>query len=125
MQIKERGICPFRVHTDKQMGGCVLQMGRETLCYSQDTHPLMYQNDHYSCPLLSRLTLSVETYINVERMIEYVSSFQDTRETYMNLWPLLSGIAKMKDARTEKGKEIEQLSKKVKKQLEEIVLDFS
>ncbi|MFX0173048.1 MAG: hypothetical protein ACFE9L_14140 [Candidatus Hodarchaeota archaeon] len=111
--------------------GCVLQMGKEALCFSSDPRPLLYNKkenneDHYFCPLLSKVIISIETYKEIENLVESVLLIQDNEEICMNLWPMVSGIARMKDkASTVKGKEIQSLSQKVRDELEEIVLNIS
>lgn len=129
--LAERGVCPFRVKTANYQPGCVLQMGKESLCYTQDIRPLLYNKGkneevHYFCPLLTKVTLSVETYKEIENLIESVLPIQDREEICINLWPMLSGIAKMKNkASTAKGKEIQSLSRKVRDELENIILNLS
>jgi hypothetical protein len=126
MQFRKRGYCPFRIATSDYQAGCVLKMGGEKLCYSKDIDPLLYHNDYYSCPLFPKVKLSLETYDEIKKIVDSILLIQDKEETCLNLWPMLSGISKMKnDAATTKGREMKKISKKVKNELQDIVLNLT
>ena len=124
MDHRKRGLCPFRVSTDSFQPGCVLQMGRATLCYSSDKRPLLYKEDSgFYCPLIPSMILSEDNYKEIEDLVQTILPIQDEEETCINLWPIFKGIAKKK-AESGKGRELGNLSQKVKNRLEEIVLNL-
>lgn len=125
MQVLHRGFCPFRLETSDYQAGCVLQLGKESLCYSQDARPLMSRHNHFFCPLMN-FTLSKKTYKEVKRLITPILAIQDEESTGINIWPLLTGMSATKhNATTFEGKEMISLSKRVLFELEEIVFELS
>lgn len=123
--IDKQGFCPFRVEKRNFQAGCVLQMGLETLCYSQDIYPLIGRDSEYYCPLL-KISISSKTYEEIERIIHPILMIQDAENTSINLWPLLTGVATPQNlAKTKKGKELQKLSGRVKEELQEIIFELS
>ncbi|UCE13482.1 MAG: hypothetical protein JSV04_15035 [Candidatus Heimdallarchaeota archaeon] len=113
------------METSNYQAGCVLQLGKESLCYSQDARPLMKKDGYFFCPLMN-FTLSEETYQEINRVITPILAIQDEESTGINIWPLLTGMSATKHiATTIKGKEMVSLSKKVLYELEEIVFGLS
>jgi hypothetical protein len=126
MQILSLGYCPFRVEVSNFKAGCVLQMGNESTCYTQDVKPLIQraETDNYFCPLI-KFELPIDIYNAISRLIEPLLTIQDHENTGINVWPMVKGISTMKNkATTPEGKEIERISQKVKDALEKIVLDL-
>ncbi|MHA2306974.1 MAG: hypothetical protein ACXACU_16470 [Candidatus Hodarchaeales archaeon] len=126
MQILSQGFCPFRVEVSDYQAGCVLRMGNESTCYSQDIKPLIQKEGakNYFCPLL-KFDLSQETYLAIERLVEPLLTIQDSENTGINIWPMVKGISQMKHkATTSKGKEIEKMSQEIKSVLDQIVMDL-
>lgn len=124
MQVLSQGFCPFRVEVSDFQAGCVLRMGTESTCFTQDIKPLLSQDEGYFC-LLLKFNLSQEMYLAIERLIELVLTIQDSENTGINIWPIVKGLSKMKyQATTPEGKEIEEICQKIKAELEEIVLDL-
>lgn len=121
-----RSYCPFRVEVSEHLPGCVLQKGKESLCYSTDHKPLVLRDDEvFYCLLLPQVGLSKETISEVEQLVQYIFTIQDQESTTINLWPMLTGIANSKNrATTPNGKVMEELAEKVRKDLEEIIFDF-
>ena len=126
MQVLSLGWCPFRVETSNFKAGCVLRMGNESTCYTQDSKPLIQRvdTDDYFCPLI-KFELSKDIYIAITRLIKPLLTIQDDENTGINVLPLIKGISQMKHkATTPEGKEIEIISRKVKDELEKIVFDL-
>lgn len=124
MQRLSRGLCPFRVQLPSFQSGCVLQLKQEAMCYTQDLRPLFHQNDQYTCPLLG-VRLDEKLYAKIEILVDQVLAIQTDDEICSNCWPMLSGIARMKNSKTLQGMELEQLAVEVKDSLQDIVLDFA
>jgi len=128
MQIISQGFCPFRVEKDNFQAGCVLRMGQTALCYTQDTRPLLQTTsapDDFSCPLL-KVTISTETYMEIEEVLAPLLMIQDEQNTAINLWPMLSGWSNPKhEATSNKGQQIVQLSVNLKETLENIVVELT
>ena len=128
LTITHRVFCPFRVLIGNFQAGCVAQMGKDSLCYSQDARPLLPQNDqndHYFCPLLN-ISISTEVYQYLERILTPILEIQDEENTGISVWPLLSSnsfIWKHK-AITREGKEMEGLIEKLREILEEIIFNL-
>ncbi|MFW9777583.1 MAG: hypothetical protein ACFFE8_01935 [Candidatus Heimdallarchaeota archaeon] len=125
MSIIGFGFCPFRVEYESFRAGCKLQI--KTLCYSQHARPLLQMDDKpgYQCPVL-HFTLSAGTYEEIESIIHKILKIQDEENTALNIWPMLSGVANPKHkSTTPEGKGIQQLSKKVRDELEQIIYDIS
>ncbi|MFX1505202.1 MAG: hypothetical protein ACFFDC_03715 [Promethearchaeota archaeon] len=125
LTITQRVFCPFRILIGDFQAGCVAQMGKNSLCYSQDARPLLSQNNHFFCPLLN-IQISKETYEYLERVLTPILDIQDEENTGISVWPLLSSnsfIWKHKSI-TDKGKEIEQLIEKLRGILEEIIFNL-
>lgn len=79
----------------------------------------------YQCPVL-HFTLSAGTYEEIESIIHKILKIQDEENTALNIWPMLSGVANPKHkSTTPEGKGIQQLSKKVRDELEQIIYDIS
>lgn len=124
MTYKNRGFCPYRVQKGNFQAGCALQLGREVLCYSQDHKPLLSQDNGYFCPKL-KFTLSFGTYAEIEQITHMILAIQDTDNTCYNLWPMLTGVANPRNpAKTGGGKVLQQLSEKVRRELENIAFDL-
>ncbi|MHA2202629.1 MAG: hypothetical protein ACW991_02960 [Candidatus Hodarchaeales archaeon] len=125
LTITHRAFCPFRILIGDFQAGCVAQMGKDTLCYSQDARPLLPQNDQYFCPLLN-ITIPTEIYQYLERILASLLEIQDEENTGISVWPLLSShsfIWKHK-AITDEGKEMEELVEKLRGILEEIIFNL-
>ena len=120
----EHGFCPFRVKVKAERAGCVLQMGAESLCYSEDSFPLINQVEYYFCPMI-QIKIGLETYENIELLINSVLNIQDEQNTYFNLWSLISGMSNPKiKAETENGREIQHNCKKILYDLRDIIADI-
>lgn len=120
----ETGFCPFRIETSGFLAGCILQIGKETPCYSQDAKPLRNQGDCFFCPLL-KFNLSKATYDEFGKLVSPLLAIQDEASTGINLWPMISGMADpTHQAITGKGIELQRLSAHVKEELEEIVFNL-
>ena len=128
MQIIHQGFCPFRVEKDNFQAGCVLRMGKTALCYTQDTRPLLQTTsapDEFSCPLL-KVSISTETYREIEEVLSPLLMIQDEQNTAINLWPMLSGWSNPKHQATSyKGQELIQMSIHLRKTLENIVVELT
>ncbi|MFX0122345.1 MAG: hypothetical protein ACFFAE_01825 [Candidatus Hodarchaeota archaeon] len=135
MITENRGFCPFRVAKPGFQAGCVLQLGKDAFCYTRDQRPLIrretgrQQNHYYTCPLVTKLYLSSETYKVIHEIVSSILIVQDEHELTMNLWPIFCRDSKItfptKELITDKGKEISQLSKRVREELQEIVLNLT
>ncbi len=135
MILSDRGFCPFRVAKPNFQAGCVLQLGKDTFCYTRDQRPLMrrqtedQQSIFYTCPLVKKLKLSNETYEEIDKIVQSILIVQDEQELTINLWPIFCRDSKItspkKESVTTKGKEIQQLSQKVRDELQEIVLNLT
>lgn len=135
MITEKRGFCPFRVAKPGFNVGCALQLGKDKFCYTRDQRPLMRreieesQKYYYTCPLVTKLRLSRGTYEEIDTIVKSILIVQDEQETVINLWPIFRRNSKIttpkKESITAKGKEIQQLSQKVREELQEIVLDLS
>lgn len=120
------GYCPFRVEIKNFKAGCVLQMGNESTCYTQDVKPLFQSADteNYFCPMY-QFEISKAIYSGIESIIEPLLTIQDDENTGINVWPMVKGLSQMKNrATTPKGKEIEKISRKVKDELDKIVVNL-
>ncbi len=125
MKLIERGFCPFRIEKGSFQAGCVLQLGKETLCYTQDARPLINQENQYFCPRLN-FNLSRETYEEIDVLVTPVLAIQDEENTGINIWPLVTGVANPKyEAITNKGKQMQKISSHLKDELQEIVLELT
>ncbi len=125
MKILERGFCPFRIEKSNFQAGCVLQLGKETLCYTQDARPLISQEKQYFCPRLS-FNLSREIYEEIDLLVAPMLAIQDEENTGINIWPLVTGVANPKyEAITNKGKQMQKISSHLKEELQEIVLELT
>lgn len=135
MIAEKRGFCPFRVAKPGFQAGCVLQLGRDKFCYTRDQRPLIRneaeepQKYYYTCPLVKKLRLSRETYREIDKIVSSILIVQDEQETVINLWPVFCRNSKIttpkEESITTKGKEIQQISQKVREELQEIVLDLT
>ncbi|MFX0015367.1 MAG: hypothetical protein ACFFB2_09705 [Promethearchaeota archaeon] len=135
MIIEKRGFCPFRVAKPGFQAGCVLQLGKDAFCYTRDQRPLIRheiektQDYYYTCPLVPQLVLSGDTYKEIDMIVKSILIIQDEQELTTNLWPIFCRDSKItfptKELVTEKGKEIQQLSQKVREELQEIVLNLT
>ncbi len=129
-----RGFSPFRVAKPNFQAGCVLQLGKDAFCYTRDQRPLMRREKaqekyYYTCPLVTKLELSNETYKEIDKIVKSILIIQDEHELTINLWPIFCRSSKIttpkKESVTAKGKEIQQLSQKVRDELQEIVLNLT
>lgn len=135
MIAEKRGFCPFRVAKPGFQAGCVLQLGKDAFCYTRDQRPLIQREIeepdkyHYTCPLVTKLHLSEGTYQEIEQIVSSILIVQDEQELTMNLWPIFCRDSKItfptKELVTEKGKEISHLSKRVREELQDIVLELT
>ncbi|MFX1516798.1 MAG: hypothetical protein ACFFC6_10835 [Promethearchaeota archaeon] len=135
MIAEKRGFCPFRVAKPGFQAGCVLQLGKDAFCYTRDQRPLIQHEIEgpeeylYTCPLVTKLKLSRETYKEIEQVVSTILIVQDEHELTMNLWPIFCRDSKItfptKKLVTDKGKEISLLSKRVREELQDIVLDLT
>ena len=124
-EIQGHGYCPFRVEIHNHMPGCVLRLGKETPCYSTDHQPLLIHDRVYGCPQLPKVTISEETYSDIEKLVNYIFTIQDKENTCINLWPMLTGIANSRNkAVTPEGKAMEELSSNVREKLDEIIFEM-
>ncbi len=125
--IKKRGYCPFRVLKGSFEAGCALQLGRGVLCYSQDYKPLLSTGEDFFCPQLN-FQLTENTYNEIHIIITSLLAIQDEENTAINLWPIFSRnskIANPSQTQLGKGIEMQQISERVRKELDEIVLNLS
>ncbi len=123
--MEKQGFCPFRIEKRNFQAGCVLQMGVETLCYTQDIYALISRDSEYYCPLL-KINISKATYSEIEEIVKPILMIQDIENTSINLWPLLTGVASPQHlAKTEKGKKMQNLSERVRSELEDIILELT
>jgi len=135
MITEKRGFCPFRVAKPGFQAGCVLQLGKDAFCYTRDQRPLIQreiegpEKYYYTCPLVTKLELSPETYKEIEQVVSTILIVQDENELAMNLWPIFCRDSKItfptKELVTDKGKEISHLSKRVREELQDIVLNLT
>lgn len=125
MKFLERGFCPFRIEKSNFQAGCVLQLGKESLCYTQDARPLVSKGNQFFCPKLI-FNLSKEIYNEIEKLITPILAIQDEENTGINIWPLVTGVANPKyQAITNKGKKMQKISLHLKDELQEIVLELT
>ncbi|PWI47863.1 hypothetical protein CEE45_09475 [Candidatus Heimdallarchaeota archaeon B3_Heim] len=123
--MKVRGHCPFRVEILEHLPGCVLQKGKESLCYSTDERPLIARDSSYYCPLLPKVIVSDDLYKKFEQLVSYILTIQDRESTTINIWPMLTGIANScNKAKTPEGKAMERLSMKVREELNDIIFEM-
>ncbi|MFX1516799.1 MAG: hypothetical protein ACFFC6_10840 [Promethearchaeota archaeon] len=123
--VTQRVFCPFRILVGDFEAGCVAQMGKGSLCYSQDSRPLLSQNNHFFCPLLN-ISFSTEIYQYLEEILEPILEIQDEENTGISVWPLLSSssfIWKQRAITTE-GKKMEAKIIKLREILEEIIFNL-
>ncbi|MCK4847755.1 MAG: hypothetical protein KAT16_01885 [Candidatus Heimdallarchaeota archaeon] len=103
-------------------------MGQMALCYTQDTRPLLLTTsapDEFFCPLL-KVTISTETYSEIEEVLAPLLMIQDEQNTAINLWPMLSGWSNPKhQATSNKGQELIQMSVHLRETLENIVVELT
>ena len=135
MITEKRGFCPFRVAKPGFQAGCVLQLGQDAFCYTRDQRPLIQREldgpdkYYYTCPLVTKLHLSRETYQEIDQIVSSILIVQDEHELTMNLWPIFCRDSKItfptKELVTDRGKEISHLSKRVREELQEIVLNLT
>ncbi|MFX1334974.1 MAG: hypothetical protein ACFFAM_11105 [Promethearchaeota archaeon] len=126
LTITQRSFCPFRTLLNDFQAGCVVQMGKDTLCYSQDARPLLYQNDHCYCPFID-FSISSNNCQDLERILAPILEIQDEESTGFSVWPLLSKnsfIWKHKSV-TNEGKEMEKLIENLRNDLEEVIFNIS
>jgi hypothetical protein len=128
LTITQRVFCPFRILIGDFQAGCVAQMGKDSLCYSQDPRPLLPQNNnsnHFFCPLLN-IKISKEINEYLERILTPILDIQDEENTAISIWPLLSSNSFIWKHRsiTDGGKEMEELIEKLRRILEEIIFDL-
>ncbi len=120
-----RGYCPFRVEILEQSPGCVLLKGKDSLCYSTDQQPLIYRDNKYHCPLKKNAVLTEQIYKNLEQLVMYFFTIQDKEGITINVWPMLTGIANSRNkATTKKGKEMEELARKLRADLDELIFEM-
>lgn len=125
LSYNDRGFCPFRVQKLEFRAGCVLKLGKEVLCYTQDLHPLLCNDGRCFCPEM-QFKLSTATYKEIESFVNSILNIQDEENTATNLWTMITGMSNPKNkAKTMKGKKLVQVSKKVRKELDEIVLNLT
>ena len=85
----------------------------------------MREDKLFYCPLLPKVLLSKETITDVEKLVHYIFTIQDKESTTINLWPMLTGIATSNNrAQTPDGKAMEELSAKVRNELDEIIFEM-
>ncbi|MHA1974012.1 MAG: hypothetical protein ACTSW1_13520 [Candidatus Hodarchaeales archaeon] len=120
----QRGFCPFRIQKDNFQAGCVLKLGKDLLCYTQDHRPLLYLHGSYFCPEL-QIKISEKTYSEIEDFVQAILTIQDVENTAINLWVMLTGTSNPRNkAKTDSGKDLENISKNVREELEEIVFNM-
>ena len=69
--------------------------------------------------------LSKETYTEIEQITSLILTIQPEDRTAYNLWPLLTGVANPRhSAKTPGGTVLQQLSEKVRRELEEIAFNI-
>ncbi|MHA1977581.1 MAG: hypothetical protein ACW98F_00315 [Candidatus Hodarchaeales archaeon] len=123
--MKVRGYCPFRVEILDHLPGCVLQKGKESMCYSTDERPLVFRDSSYFCPLLPQVLITETLYKEFEKLVSYIFTIQDRESLTINIWPMLTGIANSRNkAKTLEGKVMEKLSTKVREELNEIIFEM-
>ena len=123
--MKVRGHCPFRVEILDHIPGCVLQKGKESMCYSTDERPLIFRDSSYYCPLLPQVLITEFLYKEFEQLVKYIFTIQDRESTTINIWPMLTGIANSRNkAKTPEGKAMETLSTRVREELNEIIFEM-
>ena len=121
----KRGYCPFRVEILKHSPGCVLLKGKDSLCYSTDHQPLIHHNGEYSCPLKTKVVLSEDTYALLEKIVSHFLTIQDKESTTINVWPMLKGIANSRGkTKTDKGKEMVELVRELRAELDELIFEM-
>ncbi|MHA1227115.1 MAG: hypothetical protein ACTSR2_12465 [Candidatus Hodarchaeales archaeon] len=126
------GFCPFRVEKMNFQPGCVLRMGYDSLCYTHDARPLYCKKDEeitiYYCPFM-KFELSKETYNEIEEMLSPLLAIQDEENVGISLWPIFSENSKIihprREMETNKGKRMQHLSQKLRKELQDIVFERS
>lgn len=133
MNLYPSGFCPFRVEKRNYQAGCVLIIGKDSLCYSQDNRPLFQIKEKdsgekfYHCPLL-KFHISEKTYHEIEQVLAPILAVQDEANIGINLWPIFSDQSKITNPKaslkTKKGRQMNKLSNQVREELQEIVLNF-
>ncbi len=126
LSFTQKGFCPFRILVSDFQAGCVVQMGKDVLCYSQDTRPLLEKNNQYLCPQLN-INISNEIYQDIESVLKVILEIQDEENTGISIWPMFSKnsfIWKHKSI-TDEGKQIEELIERLRNTLETILFDLS
>ncbi|WP_455464150.1 S16 family serine protease [Candidatus Hodarchaeum mangrovi] len=81
--------CPFRIQKQDSKAGCVLKLGKETLCYTQDLYPLLFDDGRYYCPEL-QFKLSAAIYKETETYINSILNIYDEENIARNLWAIIS-----------------------------------
>lgn len=121
----QKGFCPFRILVSDFQAGCVVQMGKEALCYSQDARPLLKKNNQYFCPLLN-INISKENYQDIDSIIKVILEIQDEENTGISVWPLFStnSFIWKRNSITDKGKQMEELIERLRDTLETILFDL-
>jgi hypothetical protein len=105
--------------------GCVLLKGKDSLCYSTDQKPLIFENNSYGCPLKTKVVLPDKIYKNLAEIVNYFFTIQDKEGITINVWPMLTGIANSKNkAVTEEGKEMVKLARNLREYLDKIIFDM-
>ena len=122
------GFCPFRILVSDFQAGCVVQMGKDALCFSQDARPLLLEknNQQYLCPQLN-ISISKEIYKALESVLKPILEIQDEMNTGISVWPMFSKrsfIWKHKSI-TDEGKQIEELIERLRNTLDTILFDLS
>ncbi len=81
----------------------------------------------YHCPL-HKFHLTEKTYKEIEQVLDPILAIQDEENIGMNLWPIFSDQSKITNPninlKTKKGRQMMQLSNQVRKELQQIVLNF-
>lgn len=67
----QRGFCLFRVQKSELRVGCILILGRETFCYTQESQPLLSKDRKYFCPEM-QFKISAATYKGLESFINSI-----------------------------------------------------
>ncbi len=122
----QKGFCPFRILVSDFQAGCVVQMGKDALCYSQDARPLLEKNNQYLCPQLN-ISLSKEIYQDIESVLKPILEIQDEENTGISVWPMFSSksfIWKHKSVSAE-GKQIEESIERLRNSLDSILFNVS
>ena len=133
MNLDPCGFCPSRIEKRNFQAGCVLIIGKDSLCYSQDIRPLFVMKEIqsgekiYHCPLL-KFHITEKTYKEIEQILDPILAIQDEENIGINLWPIFSDQSKITNPiitlKTKKGRQMMKLSNHVREELQQIVLNF-